>query len=209
MPKGLRSITVGKRLRQIRASRDLTLAQVRELTGISISTLSKLEKGQTSLNFDSMMQLIEGLNVPLSSLVGPKVPQHSGRRAITRNDQGRFFETPQLRFEVLCGDLSRKHNVFWKVTVKARSVDEYAELSSHPGEEFIYVLKGKLKLHTEIYEPVVLGAGDSIFFDSSVGHAYVSSGRGNAEILISNSVSQSPLEGFVDEAGVAVNRKRP
>ena len=56
----------------------------------------------------------------------------------------------------------------------------------HDGQEFILVTKGTLELHTEFYsEPVVLKKGDSILFDSSMGHHYVSKGRGNAEALLS------------------------
>jgi quercetin dioxygenase-like cupin family protein len=61
----------------------------------------------------------------------------------------------------------------------------------HQGQEFLYVLSGRLELHTELYEPVQLKAGDSILFDSSMGHHYVSLGRKDAEILISMS-----LEGY-------------
>ncbi|MCG8358559.1 MAG: XRE family transcriptional regulator [Kiloniellales bacterium] len=191
--------TVGQRLRQIRRERDLTLAEVSERSGVSISTLSRLENDRTSLNFNNVLQLIEGLNIPLSSLIGPREDSYSGRRSITRSGGGRFFETPQLVFEVLCGDLTQKRNVFWRVQVKARSLDDYDDYKRHPGEEFISVVKGTLILCTELYEDTTLKQGDSIFFDSAMGHAYISGGRGNAVILMSNTISRSPLEGFVDD----------
>ena len=118
---------------------------------------------------------------------------------MTRSGGGRIFETPQLVFEVLCGDLTRKKNVFWRVVVKARAFEEYDDYKRHPGEEFLRVLHGQLDLHTEMYEPVRLGEGDSIFFDSSMGHAYVSSGEGDAVILMSNTIAAQPLDGFVDD----------
>lgn len=199
-PNKLKSkFSVGQRLRQLRVQRGLTLSQVSDLSGVSISTLSRVENAQSSLNFTSVLQLIEGLNTPLSTLIGPQTHQITGRRSVTRGGAGRIFETPQLIFEVLCGDLTHKTNVFWKVVVKARKFDEYDDYKRHPGEEFILVLDGQLELHSEMYEPLRLDKGDSIFFDSSMGHAYVSSGEGDAHILMSNTISSQPLEGFIDE----------
>lgn len=194
--------TVGQRLKRIRQDRGLTLAEVSTLSGVSISTLSRLENDRTSLNFNNVLQLIEGLNIPISSLIGPRETEHSGRRAITRAGEGRFFSTPQLVFEVLCGDLTHKRNVFWRVRVKARRLEDYDDYKRHPGEEFISVVKGTLILATELYEDVALKQGDSIFFDSSVGHAYLSAGRGDALILMSNTISRAPLAGFEDETSL-------
>ena len=199
-PKKTAKATVGQRLRQIRRERDLTLSQVSDLSGVSISTLSRLENDRTSLNFNNVLQLIEGLNIPLSSLIGPRETGANGRRSMTRAGSGRFFETPQLVFEVLCDDLTHKRNVFWRVQVKARALADYEDYKRHPGEEFIFVLKGTLILCSELYEDVTLRQGDSLFFDSAMGHVYVSGGRGDAVILMSNTISRSPLEGFVDES---------
>ena len=191
--------TVGQRLRRIRQDRGLTLSEVSDLSGVSISTLSRLENDRTSLNFNNVLQLIEGLNIPISYLIGPRETEHSGRRSITRSGEGRFFSTPQLVFEVLCGDLMQKRNVFWKVRVKARRLEDYEDYKRHPGEEFISVVKGTLVLATELYEDTILKQGDSIFFDSAVGHAYLSAGRGDAIIFMSNTISRAPLGGFDDD----------
>ena len=195
---GRSDATVGQRLKEIRLQRGLTLSQVSALSKVSVSTLSRLENGLTSLNFNNVLQLIEGLNIPISSLIGPREVSHSGRKSMTPAGQGRYFETDQLVFEVLCGELTQKRNVFWRVQVKARSFDDYEDYKRHPGEEFIFVLKGRLILCTELYEDLLLEQGDSIFFDSAMGHAYVSAGRGDTEILMSNSISRTPLEGFDD-----------
>jgi len=192
--------TVGQRLRQIRRERGLTLAEVSALSEVSVSTLSRLETGRTSLNFDKVLQLIEGLNIPLSSLIGPREARYTGRKSMTRRGEGRFFETPQLVFEVLCGDLTHKRNVFWRVQVKARSFEDYDDYKRHPGEEFIYIIKGTLILCTELYEDITLKPGDSLFFDSAMGHAYLSGGRGDTMVLMSNTISRSPLAGFDDAA---------
>jgi uncharacterized cupin superfamily protein len=65
----------------------------------------------------------------------------------------------------------------------ARTLDEFGELLRHEGEEYAFVLEGEVMLHTDIYAPLSLKAGESIYFDSSVGHAFLNAGSGNARIL--------------------------
>ena len=69
------------------------------------------------------------------------------------------------------------------VEVKAHSIEDFGELLRHGGEEFIYVLDGAIEVHTEYYNPVILQAGESIYLDSGMGHAYISVGEKNAKIL--------------------------
>ena len=55
---------------------------------------------------------------------------------------------------------------------------------SHSGEEFVYVLKGRVAVHTEHYETVMLEAGDSLYMDSQMAHTYTTAGEEDAEILM-------------------------
>ena len=59
------------------------------------------------------------------------------------------------------------------VELRARSLEEFGELIQHSGEEYVYVLEGEVDIHTSVYAPVRLKAGDSIYLDSSMGHGYV------------------------------------
>jgi hypothetical protein len=55
----------------------------------------------------------------------------------------------------------------------ARTLEEFGELVRHAGEEFIFVLTGRVEVHTEFYEPVILDAGQCMYIDSGMGHAYL------------------------------------
>jgi len=77
------------------------------------------------------------------------------------------------------------------VTVHARSLDDIGEMWSHVGEEYIYVLSGRLTLLTSLYEPTELKPGDSVYIDSTMPHAYLSSGDADAKILV-NCSSATP-----------------
>jgi transcriptional regulator with XRE-family HTH domain len=178
---------IGRRLRELRKEQDWTLAEVAARTGISVGTLSKLEHGKTDLNFTSVNKLANGLGLPVTDLTNPG-SRMQGRRAITMGGQGAMFDTPDVAYEVLCSEVANHQQGYLKGVVKSHEFDPELPWHRHKGQEFIYVLSGRLELHTELYQPVQLKAGDSILFDSSMGHHYVSLGRKHAEILISMSL---------------------
>jgi hypothetical protein len=68
--------------------------------------------------------------------------------------------------------------------IRASSREEFGDLVRHAGEEFIYVLKGRIVVHTEFYDPVTLSERQSIYIDSGMGHAYLTAaGCDEAEVL--------------------------
>ena len=190
---------IGQRLRQLRKEHDWTLVEVARLTGISAGTLSKLERGKTDLNFTSVNKLANGLGLPVTDLTNPR-SSFQGRRAITTGGQGVKFDAPDMMYEVLCTDVSNHQQGYLKAVVRAHHFDPKLPWHRHNGQEFLCVLSGKLQLHTELYEPVELKTGDSILFDSSMGHHYVSLGKKDAEILIS--MSLQGYQNVADALGV-------
>jgi mannose-6-phosphate isomerase-like protein (cupin superfamily) len=89
-----------------------------------------------------------------------------------------------------------------------------ARLHNHSGEEYVYVLEGRIKVHTEFYDPVELNAGESIYIDSNMGHAYVTAaGCEEATVLAvcssaDESLMESPLSlhGEAGEIAAATSR---
>ena len=69
------------------------------------------------------------------------------------------------------------------IDVTAHSLQEFGEFNRHVGEELVYVIEGELDLYTSMYLPVNLKKGDSIYFDSNMGHAYVAVGDQPCRIL--------------------------
>jgi len=178
---------IGQRLKALRQEHGWTLTEVTKRTGISAGTLSKLENGKTDLNFSSVNKLAEGLGIAVTDLTSA-APQVTGRRAITSGGSGVMFDTRDIDYEVLCSEVAGQHQGYMRAVVKAREIDPALDWHRHSGEEFLYVLKGTLELHTEFYDPVTLKTGDSILFDSSMGHHYLSKGKVDAECLISFSL---------------------
>lgn len=193
---------IGKRLKALRKEHDWTLSEVSKRTGISVATLSKVENGRTDLTFTSVNKLAEGLKLPVTDLTNPQ-PTATGTRTITTGGNGVVFQSPDVDYEVLCSDVANQQQCFMKAVVKSQALPLGIDWHRHAGQEFIYVLKGKLELHTELYDPVVLKVGDSILFDSSMGHHYVSRGRVEAELLISFS-----LKGYQNASEIILSQHK-
>jgi len=175
---------LGTRLRQLRKQNGWTLSQVSMMSGLATSTLSKVENNQTSLTYDNLLKLAEGLGVNIAELfAADEIRPISGRRTITRNGDAKLQITPNYDYHFHGADLLGMRMVPIFVRVKARRVDDFGELLRHSGEEFIYVLDGEIEVHTEFYEPVRLKAGESIYLDSTMAHGYISVSDEDANIL--------------------------
>lgn len=175
----------GRRLRQLRADHGWTLAEVAERSGLAISTISKAERGVISLTYDRLAQLARGLEVDLAAFFNDDgesfVP---GSFAVARKGEFRRQETQNYVYEMLFPDMWNKAMTPMMGSLKAREFLEFEDFVRHPGQEFLVVLEGAVTVFTEDRPPVRLQAGDSIYFDSAVGHLYASDGDRDARILV-------------------------
>ena len=185
----------GAVLKTLRTQRGWTLSEVSQRTGLPVSTLSKVENDKMSLTYDKLTRISEGLEIDIAQLFGgadlgaDASGAATGRRSITRAGEGKSIETQTYGHLYPAADLLNKRLVPIIADVRARSTDEFGEMIRHPGEEYAYVIEGEVELHTELYAPVHLKTGDSIYFDSGMGHVYVNVGKGTCRIL---SVCSSP-----------------
>jgi transcriptional regulator with XRE-family HTH domain len=167
-------------------------------TGLPIPTLSKLENGQTSFSYDKLMQVSRGLELDIVELLSPtgfaqpSTSSPGGRRSIVRAGEGAAVNSGTYSYLHLAADLLNKRFVPMLGEHRAQSLEEFGEMIRHPGEEFVFVLEGTLELHSSIYAPVVLQKGDSIFFDSDMGHAYIAVGPSPCKVLSICSGSHDP-----------------
>jgi len=179
--------SLGECLKLLRRERGWTLTQVAQMSGLAISTLSKVENNQMSLTYDKLLQLAQGLKVDITELFGVRKasvsPIAHGARAVSRLEDGRIVETPNYVYRFLCTELSRKEMIPMLGAITQQSIETFGELIRHPGQEFTYVLEGEVELHTDVYETLRLKTGESVYFESTMGHAYVSVGDTPARIL--------------------------
>jgi transcriptional regulator with XRE-family HTH domain len=179
---------IGRKLREIRKDRGLTLTALGKRTGYSASALSKMENERLGLTYDKLTALAIALDVDLSDLFNDSSSSRapsaaSGRRSLARKGAGKRIPTKNYDYLYISPELSNKQMVPMHGTVQAKSLEEFGELVKHGGEEWIYVLKGEIEVHSEYYAPEHLKQGDSIYLDSRMGHAYISKSKADAEIL--------------------------
>jgi transcriptional regulator with XRE-family HTH domain len=181
-------VTLGSAVRSIRKERGWSLRDASERTGLSVSMLSKVENGQRSLTYDKLVRLAASLSVDISRLFTDQTPEsppnlHAGRRSVHRVGDGFVIEAGVYTYTYLAQDLVKKRFLPVLMDLHARSVDQFESLLRHEGEEFAIVLEGEVDVCIEIYAPLRLKVGESVFFESIVGHAYVNAGAGPARIL--------------------------
>jgi transcriptional regulator with XRE-family HTH domain len=164
-------------LRQARISQGLSLRALSARAGLPYSTLSKLENGKMALTYDKMIRLAQALNLDLQDIITDPSPATApagvGRRSVTRAGEERDAESERHVHHYPAADLLGKMMIPIIIDVQARSVEELGGLVRHSGEEYLYVLKGTMELHSDLYAPLPLGPGDSIYFDSGMAHGYV------------------------------------
>ena len=174
-------------LKALRGKYGWTLAEVSRRTGFTTSTLSKMENDKTSLTFEKLVRLSAGLHVDIFALFGEmdgRAENHAnGRRSIMRGGEGKAIETRSSFNLYPACDLLEKSMIPVVAELRAHRPDEPEDLVRHPGEEYAYVLEGEVELHTSLYRPVHLRAGDSIYFDSGMGHAYLAAREGPCRVL--------------------------
>ncbi len=163
----------------------MTLSEVANATGLSISALSKIENNQVSPTFTNLMRLAEGLAIPLSDLVAldRDVSNVSARMTVSRHNEVKFRSTPKYDIGALAADLLHKRMTPLIERVRVGNGDAGDGMISHGGEEFVYVLTGAIEVHTEHYQPVRLEAGDSVYLDSTMAHTYTTADGKVADIL--------------------------
>jgi transcriptional regulator with XRE-family HTH domain len=165
---------VGPRLRALRRRRRMTLADLSAATGISESTLSRLESGRRRPNLELLLPLARAHGVPLDELVG--APQTGDPRVHIRpiHHRGRTFVPLSRR----AGGLHA-----YKQIIPGSDRDADPDLSTHEGYEWLYVLDGELRLVLGEQE-IVMRPGEAAEFDTHIPHWMGSAGRNPVELLV-------------------------
>jgi transcriptional regulator with XRE-family HTH domain len=161
---------VGPRLRRLRDRRELTLAAVAERTGISKSTLSRLEGGQRKPSLELLLPLAEAYHLPLDELVGAPAVGDPRIRTRPRTRNGRLVYPLTQRSAGMA---------VWKVVIPP---ERERKLRTHAGYEWLYVLSGEMQLILGEHD-VTMHPGEVAEFDTRVPHWFGAAGEESVEIL--------------------------
>lgn len=178
----------GLALRAVRSEQGLSLRALADRTGLSFSTLSKLENGKMSMSYDKLVTLTQGLGVDIGMLFNSssspaEQPAVLGRRSVSRAGEGLDPESDKYTHHYLASDLLEKRMTPIIIDVNARTIEDLGGLIRHSGEEFLYILSGEMELHSDLYAPLTLKQGDSVYFDSGMAHGYARTGELPCRVL--------------------------
>ncbi|WP_043488421.1 MULTISPECIES: helix-turn-helix domain-containing protein [Streptomyces] len=165
---------VGPRLRALRRDRGITLADLAATTGVSESTLSRLESGQRRPSLELLLPLARIYGVPLDDLVGAP-----------RTGDPRIHLKPIRRYGMTFVPLSRRPGGVhaFKMIIPARPEPLEPTPQTHEGFEWLYVLNGHLRLVIGERD-LTLPPGEAAEFDTSLPHWLGSADGGVVELLI-------------------------
>ena len=183
--------TLGGLIRMLRRENNWTLRQMSEKVGIPLSTLAKVEADKLSLTYDKLQKMTSRLGMSMTEFLGqsgnssrgPAAPAVMARRSLTTENTSIRITTSNYDYEYLCADLREKRMVPILTRIRAHNLAEFGEPVQHRGEEFIYVLEGSIEVHLQFYTTVTLKAGQGIYIDSTMGHAYVAKDCESALVL--------------------------
>ena len=195
--------TLGGLLRGLRAREGWTLKEMSAKSGIPVSTLSKIEHDRLTLSYDKLQQLGQRLGLRMSELFAEEGDDSAqpvtARRSLGDIARSVRVETPNYDYYYLCTELRCKRMIPVVTKIRARSTEQFGDLVRHSGEEFIYVLSGKIVVQTEFYDPVTLEPGQALYIDSSMGHAYLAAKDcDEAEVLgVMSSADETLMESIL------------
>jgi transcriptional regulator with XRE-family HTH domain len=169
---------LGKALRRLRLERGVTLAELSRRTGIHQSSLSRAERNAVALSCEKLARIGAGLGVDVAALFAdePRPRTAIARRAVTRAGETREGAAP-------AADLLHKRLEPVIRAVRAADVEEAGGLQRLAGEAYVFVIEGEVDVLSDAYAPLHLGAGDSLYFDAAMPHAFVRSGESQCRIL--------------------------
>ena len=176
---------IADKIHEIRKNKGLTLAQLGDATGLSKGLLSRIENNQVSPPIATLSKIARGLEVPIGIFFEEDETDHKGYTVTYKNERKQvirrgtkigfiYYSLSSLKTRHLIEPFIIRYPVIGKEPIK---------LFDHFGEEFLFVLKGKMDL---VYgkEKIRLKAGDAIHFDPSIPHREQNVGKEESECLV-------------------------
>ena len=172
---------LGAKIRRARRERDMTLEALAAASGTSVAHISRLESGERQPSLDGLLRLAFGLGVPFEELF--EEPEEPGPGTVVRGAEAPYYESWALRFQPLMPEAGPEGLTAVKVVFPADRVDTEHHDHEHGGQEWLYVLKGRLRL-TLGPQRTVLEPGDAAFFDARMPHGFDVFSEEDAEVLM-------------------------
>lgn len=166
----------GRRLRNLRMHRGLSLATVARSTGISVGFLSAIERSQTSASVATLRKLARFYNLSVLDFFNPSA---SNPNWVQPKDRKVLEVGPGVRIELLAWGHTVMEPHLFRIAPGAGSGESYR----HEGEEFLYVMRGQFEIALGDAKPFVLNPGDTFYFESTTPHQWKNPGQDETWVI--------------------------
>jgi len=173
---------ISQKIKSLRKQQDLTLKDLGQKSGLSVSFLSQVENGSTSLAIVSLKKIADALNVPIAYFFN----EYEEHNYVVKSEDHKTFKiegTPS-EFVRVSGDFPNRTMETIIVTLMPESA--HGSIMTHPGEEFVYVLEGVVIVTIDKKE-YLLKAGDSIHYPSTTPHVWQNPLKQEAKVISTTS----------------------
>lgn len=177
MPARKKSEPIGKRLMKLRRKQGLTLKNLANETGLNTKYISQIEKGEVIPPVAVILQLSRSLEID-SSILLKEEKRMTGKQKV----QDYQKRTEDYTYRTLTPEAKHKHLKAFKIFIDPKS-DHKGISYQHLGEEFIYVIRGKIEV-TVGENKNILRSGDSLHFNSSIVHILRNLSAEKADLLV-------------------------
>ncbi|WP_327438338.1 XRE family transcriptional regulator [Pseudomonas donghuensis] len=180
---------VGARLRSVRKAQQLTLKQLSALSGVPVSTLSKMELAQVSVSYEKLAAAARALKVDIAQLFRASgVSDMPVPTTVVVNSlpTAPGYSTGTYDYHPIAGEFPGRLMTPMYARIIARERQQFDEFIRHPGQEFALVLSGRVRIVFETGEAVSIGPQETAYFNSNVGHIYLSETEdgGDAHVMV-------------------------
>lgn len=184
----LKELNLGQKIKALRQRKKISLDDMARRTNLSQPLLSQIESEVVAPPVATLLKIARALNVNISYFFQAEEGEEKKAVVVRKNERKKVFrrihEDPAkvgYYYESLAYPKADRHMEPFQVEFEAKKKEDLI-FFNHKGEEFVFVLEGQLEFNYE-NEVYLLEPGDSLYFDSSLPHAFRAVGRKNALAL--------------------------
>lgn len=180
----LSKFEMGAKIRSARLAQKMTLMELAARSKVSLSSLSKAERGLVALSYEKFLAVSQALALDLTDLFNKNLPQAASAVVVDRVNEAVIYRVHRYLYGMLATEWAHKKMTPMVGRIEPGVPIDASDFSKHAGEEFIFVLEGCLTMQFENGTSQTLNKRDSIYFDSSLGHHYICASPEAVEILV-------------------------
>jgi len=173
---------IGKRLKELRKEKGISLTDLAEKSGVQIATLSRIEHLKMTGTLESHMNIAKALEIDITQLYTDIIKGEDKIDLKTSKSAGDvFIHSDKSSYEILTSKILSKKMmpILLKIEAEGRTNKEQNQTSA---EKFIFVLDGKIEVRIE-ESSYTLSKSNTLYFDASLEHCFVNVGKSTAKIL--------------------------